>query len=288
MALVGLSDPGRTCRSAGSRRRTPGPAETGSVGHSTGMHEAGAVGAALERVIHAWPADKTSGQLEIEIRDATRAEAGSVTFYAAAILADHGFAHDHVHRAVPRGPLRPLRRTGGGGITGRPAVPSVRRSPAPGSGASGGLPGGGAGHLIDACSVAGGHGFACEPALERGVVRDGVRGARCPPDLQAQVTERTEQTGRGPPGRPAGARSSHPGYGNANRASFQSPAIWIGRARRRNGSRTAPAPPVQSPGTGAHPQRSAAPDSALPRGPGQEVSPSGRGAGRAPLERYSC
>ncbi len=56
------------------------------------MHEAGAVGAALERVIHAWPADKTSGQLEIEIRDATRAEAGSVTFYAAAILADHGFA----------------------------------------------------------------------------------------------------------------------------------------------------------------------------------------------------
>jgi hypothetical protein len=56
------------------------------------MHEASAVGAAIEKVIHAWPATRTGGQLEIEIRDATRAEAGSVAFYAAAILADHGFA----------------------------------------------------------------------------------------------------------------------------------------------------------------------------------------------------
>jgi hypothetical protein len=56
------------------------------------MHEASAVGVAIEKVIHAWPASGRGGQLELEIRDATRAEAGSVAFYAAAILADHGFA----------------------------------------------------------------------------------------------------------------------------------------------------------------------------------------------------
>jgi hypothetical protein len=55
------------------------------------MHEAGAVGTAIEKVIHDWPAEGTGGQLELEIRDATRAEAGSVAFYAAAILEDHGF-----------------------------------------------------------------------------------------------------------------------------------------------------------------------------------------------------
>jgi hypothetical protein len=55
------------------------------------MHEAGAVGGALEKVIHAWPESKKEGHLELEIRDATRAEAGSVEFYAAAILADHGY-----------------------------------------------------------------------------------------------------------------------------------------------------------------------------------------------------
>jgi cysteine sulfinate desulfinase/cysteine desulfurase-like protein len=55
------------------------------------MHEAGAVGAAIEKVIQDWPATGTGGQLELEIRDATRAEAGSVAFFAAAILADHGF-----------------------------------------------------------------------------------------------------------------------------------------------------------------------------------------------------
>lgn len=62
------------------------------MGHSRGMHEASAVGVAIEKVIHAWPSSGRGGQLELEIRDATRAEAGSVAFYAAAILADHGFA----------------------------------------------------------------------------------------------------------------------------------------------------------------------------------------------------
>jgi len=55
------------------------------------MHEAGAVGSAIERAISDWPATGRGGHLELEIRDATRAEAGSVAFYAAAILADHGF-----------------------------------------------------------------------------------------------------------------------------------------------------------------------------------------------------
>jgi hypothetical protein len=56
------------------------------------MHEAGAVGTAIEKVLHDWPATGMGGQLELEIRDATRAQAESVAFYAAAILADHGFA----------------------------------------------------------------------------------------------------------------------------------------------------------------------------------------------------
>jgi hypothetical protein len=56
------------------------------------MHEAGAVGGAIEKVIGDWPASGTGGQLELEIRDATRAEAESVAFYAQAILADHGFS----------------------------------------------------------------------------------------------------------------------------------------------------------------------------------------------------
>ena len=55
------------------------------------MHEAGAVGGAIEKVIGDWPAAGRGGQLELEIRDATRAEAGAVAFYTAAILADHGF-----------------------------------------------------------------------------------------------------------------------------------------------------------------------------------------------------
>ena len=55
------------------------------------MHEAGIVGAAIERVVRGWPASRTGGRLELEIRDATRAEAGAVAFYASAILADRGF-----------------------------------------------------------------------------------------------------------------------------------------------------------------------------------------------------
>jgi hypothetical protein len=60
------------------------------VGHAGTMHEAGAVGGAIEKVIADWPPTGKGGQLELEIRDATRAEAASVAFYAAAILADHG------------------------------------------------------------------------------------------------------------------------------------------------------------------------------------------------------
>lgn len=57
-----------------------------------GMHEAGAVGTAIEKAIYDWPASGRGGHLELEIRDATRAEAEAVAFYAAAILADHGFS----------------------------------------------------------------------------------------------------------------------------------------------------------------------------------------------------
>jgi Zn finger protein HypA/HybF involved in hydrogenase expression len=55
------------------------------------MHEAGAVSGAIEKVIAGWPKTGTGGQLELEIRDATRAESESVAFYAAAILAEHGY-----------------------------------------------------------------------------------------------------------------------------------------------------------------------------------------------------
>jgi hypothetical protein len=58
-------------------------------GHIT-VHEAGAVGRAIEGVIHDWPPSRTQGQLELEIRDATRAEAEAVAFHASAILADRG------------------------------------------------------------------------------------------------------------------------------------------------------------------------------------------------------
>jgi hypothetical protein len=56
------------------------------------MHEAGAVSGAIDKVIASWPKTGQGGQLELEIRDATRAEAESVAFYAAAILADRGFS----------------------------------------------------------------------------------------------------------------------------------------------------------------------------------------------------
>jgi hypothetical protein len=55
------------------------------------MHESGVLGAAIDKVIHDWPADGTGGQLELEIRDATRASADAVAFRAAAILAHRGF-----------------------------------------------------------------------------------------------------------------------------------------------------------------------------------------------------
>jgi Zn finger protein HypA/HybF involved in hydrogenase expression len=54
------------------------------------MHEAGAVEGALERVIGTWREAHHGGHIELEIRDATRAESGAVAFYAAAILADRG------------------------------------------------------------------------------------------------------------------------------------------------------------------------------------------------------
>ena len=56
------------------------------------MHEAGAVGSAIEKVIRDWPEAGQGGQLELEIRDATRAQVDAVAFYAGAILAEHGHA----------------------------------------------------------------------------------------------------------------------------------------------------------------------------------------------------
>jgi hypothetical protein len=55
------------------------------------MHEATEVGGAIEKVIHDWPKSGRGGQLELEIRDATRAEAESVALDAAYYLVDHGF-----------------------------------------------------------------------------------------------------------------------------------------------------------------------------------------------------
>ena len=60
--------------------------------HAVLMQEASAVGGAIEKVIHDWPESGTGGQLELEIRDATRAEAQSVASRAAAFLVDQGFA----------------------------------------------------------------------------------------------------------------------------------------------------------------------------------------------------
>jgi len=56
------------------------------------MHEAGAVAGAIARVIDSWPAEQRSGRLDLRIRDATRAQADAVGFYAAAILAERGLA----------------------------------------------------------------------------------------------------------------------------------------------------------------------------------------------------
>ena len=55
------------------------------------MHEAGEVGGAIAKVIHDWPKTGKGGQLELEIRDATRLESESVALDAAYYLVDHGF-----------------------------------------------------------------------------------------------------------------------------------------------------------------------------------------------------
>ena len=56
------------------------------------MHEAGEVGVAIEKVIHRWPKTGRGGQLELEIRDATRFETESVALDAAYYLVEHGFS----------------------------------------------------------------------------------------------------------------------------------------------------------------------------------------------------
>jgi hypothetical protein len=56
------------------------------------MHDVGAVGGAIEKVIHDWPKMGTGGQLELEIRDATRADTESVARDASVFLAEHGFS----------------------------------------------------------------------------------------------------------------------------------------------------------------------------------------------------
>ena len=55
------------------------------------MHNAGAVGRAIEKVIADWPKTGTGGQLELEIRDATRADSESVALDAAYFLVEHGY-----------------------------------------------------------------------------------------------------------------------------------------------------------------------------------------------------
>ena len=59
--------------------------------HDGGMHKVGEVGVAIEKVIHAWPKTGRGGQLELEIRDATRLKADAVALDAAYYLVDHGF-----------------------------------------------------------------------------------------------------------------------------------------------------------------------------------------------------
>lgn len=54
------------------------------------MREEGVVGKAIEKVIAGWPKAGQGGQLELEIRDATRAEAESVALAAAYYLVRHG------------------------------------------------------------------------------------------------------------------------------------------------------------------------------------------------------
>jgi hypothetical protein len=58
--------------------------------HDVAMHDAGEVGVAIEKVIRDWPKTGNGGQLELEIRDATRAESESVALDAAYYLVEHG------------------------------------------------------------------------------------------------------------------------------------------------------------------------------------------------------
>ena len=80
---TGHMDPARRGRSASAR--------LDKVGHADGMQGAGEVGGAIEKVIRNWPQGGRGGQLELEIRDATRAEAESVALAAAYYLVGHGF-----------------------------------------------------------------------------------------------------------------------------------------------------------------------------------------------------
>ena len=82
-AATGHMDPAGMGRSASAR--------LDKVGHAEDMYETGEVGGAIEKVIHDWPPKGRGGQLELEIRDATRAEAKSVALDAAYYLVDHGF-----------------------------------------------------------------------------------------------------------------------------------------------------------------------------------------------------
>ncbi len=56
------------------------------------MHDAGIVGVAIAKVIANWPASGQGGQLELEIRDATRADSETVALNAAYYLVEHGHA----------------------------------------------------------------------------------------------------------------------------------------------------------------------------------------------------
>ena len=55
------------------------------------MYDAGEVGGAIAKVIDRWPKSGRGGQLELEIRDATRLTSESVALDAAYYLVDRGF-----------------------------------------------------------------------------------------------------------------------------------------------------------------------------------------------------
>ena len=55
------------------------------------MYDAGEVGGAIAKAIDRWPETGRGGQLELEIRDATRLASESVALDAAYYLVDRGF-----------------------------------------------------------------------------------------------------------------------------------------------------------------------------------------------------